>query len=264
MSEARLGEATVPAAPFTGVGVALATFFDDQGEVDYPATARHAARLAELGMRAIIVAGTTGEADALTDDERVRLFAAVREAVPGTPVVAGTGGVSTGQARALTAAAVSSGADAVIARSPRGVSDPSGYYRAVAEAAGPTAVLAYHYPAAAPPGISLEILERLPVAGCKDSSGDLERLLATLDRWPGWLYTGSSALLLPAGQLGCAGAILALSNAEPELCAAAFAGDADAQLKLTPAHLASARDFPRGVKHLIAQRFGTPETARLG
>lgn len=257
-------QASADGAPFTGVGVALATFFDDRGEVDCPATARHAARLAELGIRAVIVAGTTGEADTLTDEERIRLFTAVREAVPATPVIAGTGGASTRQARALTAAAAGCGADAVIARSPRGVADPTGYYQAVAEATGGLPVLAYHYPAVAPPGIPLEVLPRLPVAGCKDSSGDLERLLATLDSWSGWLYTGSSALLLPAGQLGCAGAILALANAEPELCTAAFAGDADAQRKLTPAHLASVRDFPHGVKHLIAQRFGTPEAARLG
>jgi 4-hydroxy-tetrahydrodipicolinate synthase len=251
-------------APFTGIGVALATFFDDLGEVDYQATASHAARLAGLGVRAIIVAGTTGEADALTDEERVRLFGAVREAVPGTPLIAGTGGTCTRQARALTAAAVRAGADAVLARSPRGVSDPSRYYEAVAAAAGSTPVLAYHYPAVSPPGIPLDILVKLPVSGCKDSSGNLERLLATLDRWHGWLYPGSSALLLPAGQLGCPGAILALANAEPELCAAAFAGDADAQRKLVPAHLAAGQDFPHGIKHLIAQRFGTPETARMG
>ena len=257
-------QAPATGAPFTGVGVALATFFDDRDEVDYPATAQHAARLAGLGVRAIIVAGTTGEADALTDDERVRLFAAVREAVPDVPLIAGTGGVSNRQARALTEAAVHAGADAVIARSPRGVPDPARYYQAVAEAAGSVPVLAYHFPAVAPPGITLDALEKLPVAGCKDSSGDLERLLATRARWQGWLYTGSSALLLPAGQVGCAGAILALANAEPELCAAAFDGDADAQLKLMPSHLAASRDFPRGIKHLMAQRFGTPEAARMG
>lgn len=251
-------------APFTGVGVALATFFDDEGEVDYPATAQHAARLAGLGIRAIIVAGTTGEVDALTDEERIRLFTAVREAVPGTPMVAGTGGTSIRQARSLTAAAAQRGADAVLARSPRGVADPTRYYQAVAEAAGTTPVLAYHYPAVAPPGIPLDVLERLPVAGCKDSSGNMDRLLATLDRWPGALYPGSSALLLAAGQLGCPGAILALANAEPELCLAAFAGDAQAQLKLTPAHLAASRDFPHGVKQLTAKRFGTSEAARMG
>lgn len=251
-------------APFTGVGVALVTLFDADGEVDYAATAEHAARLVELGVRAIIVAGTTGEVDALEDTERLRLFEEVRTAVPAVPVVGGTGATTARKARYLTAAARDTGVDAVLARSPRGVADPTGYYQAVSDAAGDLPVLAYHFPGVAPPGIPLDVLERLPVAGCKDSSGDLERMLVTLERWDQSLYTGSAVLLLPAGQLGCAGAILALANAEPELCTAAFGGDASAQRKLTAAHLATQRAFPQGVKDLVAQRFGTSPACRMG
>jgi len=75
----------------------------------------------------------------------------------------------------------------------------------------------------------------LPVQGCKDSSGDADRLLETVDVWGGPLYIGSSSLLSLAGPLGCAGAILALANAEPEGCIAAFAGDVSAQRALAPA-----------------------------
>jgi dihydrodipicolinate synthase/N-acetylneuraminate lyase len=252
---------------FTGVGVALITVFHDDGEVDFDATGHLAASLVEAGVRAVIVAGTTGEFDALDDDERVKLFAAVRAAVPseaGVPVIAGTGGSSARQARLLTAAARDLGADAVLARSPRGVADPTQYYLDVVQAADGLPVLAYHFPAVAPPGIPLDVLTKLPVAGCKDSSGSAERMLATLDAWAGPLYVGSPALLLAAGQLGCAGAILALANSEPEMCAAAFAGDATAQRKLTPAMLRSQADFPRGVKRLVAERFGTSSAARMG
>jgi dihydrodipicolinate synthase/N-acetylneuraminate lyase len=251
---------------FVGVGVALVTLFDDVGEVDYEATTAHAERLVEAGVRAVIVAGTTGEVDALADEERLRLLDAVRARLPasaGAAVVAGTGAPSTRQAHRLTAATAGTGVDAVLARSPRGVADPRNYYRGVAEAAGSLPVLAYHFPAVAPPGIPLEMLPELPVSGCKDSSGDPDRLLATLNSWQGWLYVGSSAVLLPAGLLGCSGAILALANAEPELCAAAFAGDADAQLKLTAAHLAAQGDFPLGIKHLTAARFDTSEAVRI-
>jgi 4-hydroxy-tetrahydrodipicolinate synthase len=252
---------------FAGVGVALVTAFQADGAVDYDATAKLASDLVDLGVRAVIVAGTTGEADALDDAERVRLFGAVRSAVPpaaGAPVIAGTGGSSTRQARALTAAARECGVDAVLARSPRGVADPTSYYRGVVEAAAGLPVLAYHFPAVAPPGIPLDILTKLPLDGCKDSSGDADRMLATLDRWDRPLYTGSAALLLAAGQLGCAGAILALANAEPELCAAAFNGDAGAQRKLTPALITSQSEFPRGVKRLVAQRFAISDAARMG
>ena len=255
--------ATSDPPPFAGVGAALITLFHDDGRVDFDGTATHAARLVAAGLQAIVVAGTTGEADALDDAERVRLFAAVRDAVPGTPLVAGTGAATTEQAQVLTRAAAGAGADAVLARSPRGVDDPGGFYQAVAEAAGDLPVLAYHFPKVSPPGISLDMLEKLPVPGCKDSSGDMTRLLATLDRWDGWLYTGSAALVMPAGLLGCTGAILALANAEPELCVAAFGGSAQAQRDLTRGHLAASASFPGGIKHLVAARFGTSERARM-
>ena len=256
--------ATSDSPPFTGVGVALITLFTDDGQVDFDGTAAHAARLAAAGLQAVVVAGTTGEADALDDAERIRLFAAVRAAVPGVALVAGTSADRNDQAQALTRAAADAGADAVLARSPRGVDDPTGYYQAVADAAGDVPVLAYHFPRVSPPGISLDVLEKLPVQGCKDSSGDMTRLLATLDRWDGWLYTGSAALVMAAGLLGCTGALLALANAEPELCVAAFGGSAQAQRDLTRGHLAASRSFPDGIKHLAAERFGTSERARMG
>lgn len=249
---------------FTGVGVALVTLFDGRGELDADATAGLAAELVELGVDAIVLAGTTGEADALDDDERLRLFEAVRAAVGDTVVVGGTGAASSHQAARLTARARDTGVDAVIARTPRGLADPTDYYRVLADAAGTTPVLAYHFPAVSPPGIPLDTLPSLPVAGCKDSSGDATRLLATVDSYPGPLWTGNPALLHQAGALGCAGGILALANVAPELCAAAYAGDAEAMRAFTPTHLACERDFPRGVKQLVAKRFGTSETVRMG
>ena len=185
---------------FTGVGVALVTLFDDHRTLDADATAGLAAQLVELGADAIVVAGTTGEADALDDDERLRLFSAVRDAVGDAVVVGGTGAASTHQAVALTARAPDTGVDAVIARTPRGLADPSGYYRELADAAGATPVLAYHFPAVSPPGIPVEVLPGLPVAGCKDSSGDPTRLLATVDSYAGPVWTGNPALIHMAGR----------------------------------------------------------------
>jgi 4-hydroxy-tetrahydrodipicolinate synthase len=107
------------------------------------------------------------------------------------------------------------------------------------------------------------VLPKLPVAGLKDSSGDPDRLLAELD-WGKPLYTGSSALLSFAGPLGCAGAILALANVEPDGCITAFTGDPDAQRRLAGAHLASRLHFPRGLKEMMAARFGTSPVCRMG
>jgi dihydrodipicolinate synthase/N-acetylneuraminate lyase len=62
---------------FTGVGVALVTLFDEDHRLDTAATADLAVRLTDLGMRSVLVAGTTGEASALDRDERRALVAAI-------------------------------------------------------------------------------------------------------------------------------------------------------------------------------------------
>jgi 4-hydroxy-tetrahydrodipicolinate synthase len=249
---------------FTGVGVALATLFDEAGEVDAKATAAHAATLAELGVRAVVVAGSTGEAAALTAEERVALLTETRRAVPGVPVVAGTGGPSARQAAALTRDAREAGADAVLALCPPQTVDPRPYYQAVAEAAGDLPALAYHFPQTAPPGIPVDLLAELPVQGMKDSSGDPQRLLAELEVFDGWLYVGAASVLLMAGALGCTGAILAVANVDPEHAVAAFAGDPDAQRALFTAHKRVQQGFPHGLKHAMADRFGTSRVTRLG
>jgi len=248
---------------FRGVGVALVTLFDPDGTLDAKATAVHAATLVDLGVQAVVVAGTTGEASALDRDERRALVAEVRAAVSEVPVIVGTGAPWSGSAVRFTADGREEGADGFLVLSPPG-GDLRGYYGAVAEAAGGLPVLAYHYPAVSPPGLPLDVLADLPVAGMKDSTGSPDRLLEELEAFAKPLYVGSSALLALAGPLGCAGAILALANAEPERCAAAFAGDAQAQRALARPHLAAKRSFPRGLKGLLEQRFGLPPHARLG
>lgn len=254
-------------AVFSGVGVALVTLFDNHLELDARATADLASRLVELGVKAVVVAGTTGEAAALDPEERTELLVAVRKVVPegrGVPLIAGTGAPSARQAARLTAAARDAGADAVLALSPPGAPDPRPYYEVVKKVAGDLPVLAYHFPRTSAPGIPLAALSDLPVVGLKDSSGEPSRLLQTLSTWDRAVYSGSAALTTFAGTVGCAGSILALANAEPEACVEAFAGDAATQVRLAQAIAACEAGFPAGIKGLVAARFGYSTRARLG
>ncbi len=250
---------------FEGVGVALVTLFADDGSLDAPATADLAATLVELGVRAVVVAESTGEAATLDRGERVELLSAVRKTVADkVPVIAGTGAPSAHQAVGFTRAACDMGASAVLALSPPGSVDVRPYYDAVTQAAGEVPVLGYHFPAVAPPGIPLDVLPSLSVAGCKDSSGDPGRLLDTLDLFDRPLYTGSSSLLALAGPAGCTGAILSLANAAPELCVDAFAGDIEAQRQLATVRRAEGPEFPAGAKRLTAERFSVSTVMRVG
>lgn len=248
---------------FRGIGVALVTLFDRAGALLAEATAEHAARLVERGVTAIVVAGTTGEAASLVPDERVALLAAVRGAVPaGVPVIAGTGAPTAAEAIELTRSAADAGADAALALSPRGVEDPSDYYAALAAAAADLPLLAYHFPLASAPGIPVDLLPGLPTRGVKDSSGDADRLAFMLERYEGEIYVGSPTILALAGPFGATGAILGLANLVPERCAAAWAGDLDAQRALLADHLAASEDFPRGLKERMAAELGTPAGVR--
>jgi 4-hydroxy-tetrahydrodipicolinate synthase len=251
-------------APFTGVGVALVTLFDDEGEIDAPATADHAVRLVDTGIEAVVVAGTTGEAATLDDDERSDLLIAVRSAVDArVPVLAGTGAPSARQAVVLSRRAADDGADGLLVLSPAGVPDPRPYYERVA-AAVDIPVLAYHYPSVSAPGVPVDVVRQLPVAGLKDSTGDAERLILEADELASGLYTGHPTLIHLAGAIGCSGAILALANVDPEGCLRAWKGDGTVQRELINGHRSNALAGIRGLKRALCALHGTSPVTRVG
>jgi 4-hydroxy-tetrahydrodipicolinate synthase len=248
--------------PFTGIGVALVTLFDRDGELDAAGTARHAVHLVDRGVQGVVVAGSTGEAATLDADERSRLLVAVREAVAGrAPVLAGTGAPSARQAVALSRRAADDGADALLVLSPPGTDDPRPYYDAVAGAVD-VPVLAYHFPVVAAPGIPVDLLCELPVAGVKDSTGDPTRLAVALDQVGEGVYTGSAALVLQAAAMGASGAILALANVDPDGCARAWEGDGDCQRELVNGHRSGALAGIGGLKRALAGLYGTSTVTR--
>jgi 4-hydroxy-tetrahydrodipicolinate synthase len=253
-----------PASLFSGVGVALVTLFGEDGEIDPGSTGKLAASLAGRGMAAVLVNGTTGEAGTLTGPERTALIEAVRAAVPAAvPVIAGTGAPSLRQAAALTRAAVTAGADAVLTWCPPRCADLASYFAAIGEAAAGRPVLGYHNPFITCADIPVDTLATLPVTGLKDSSGSPDRLLDELARYPGHTYVGSSGLLALAGPMGAAGALLALANLAPEACVRAWGGDGAAQRDLAAPHLAVRAGGPARLKLLLAGAEGTSPASRI-
>ncbi len=248
---------------FGGVAVALVTFFDEKGQVDLEATAKHASSLVERGVRAVVVAGSTGEAGHLSMKERLHLFDAVRAAVPADlPVILGTGDLAAGVSIPdLTRRAAEHGASAALVLSPR-LGDVRSFYAEVVAAAGSMPVFAYHWPKVSPPGIELDDLLATKVAALKDSTGDTARMLETLAVFKRPFYSGNATVIAYAGQLGVTGAILAAANLEPERCIDAFAGDIGAQKDLINAHRIVANYGVKGIKEELARRHGTSTVCR--
>src|SRR3974390_106546 len=105
--------------------------------------------LLEHGSDGVVMAGTTGEASTLTDDEKIGLFAlALREIGPDAPVIANTGSNDTAHSVHLTERAAELGCDAVLAVTPYYNKPPRegivAHFRAIAAVGLP--VIVYNIP----------------------------------------------------------------------------------------------------------------------
>jgi 4-hydroxy-tetrahydrodipicolinate synthase len=138
----------------TGLGqilTAIVTPFDAEGRVEEESFVALMAHLAENGSDGFVVAGTTGEASTLTDEEQLGLIElAVRERPPGTTIIAGAGTNDTRHAVHLTERATELGADALLSVTPY-YNRPSRlglkrHYEAVAKATDKP-ILLYNIPA---------------------------------------------------------------------------------------------------------------------
>jgi 4-hydroxy-tetrahydrodipicolinate synthase len=98
---------------------AMVTPFHPDGSVNVPKFKELAAHLVDRGSDGLVVAGTTGEASTLTDDEKVELFVAAVDAVGDrASIVAGTGTNDTAHSVHMTKRAHEAGVDGILAVTP--------------------------------------------------------------------------------------------------------------------------------------------------
>jgi 4-hydroxy-tetrahydrodipicolinate synthase len=98
---------------------AIITPFDADGRVDEDAFVAVQQHVCATGSDGVVVAGTTGEAPTLTDEEQLRLIEiAVANKPAGSTVIAGTGSNDTRHAVHLTARATELGVDGVLSVTP--------------------------------------------------------------------------------------------------------------------------------------------------
>jgi 4-hydroxy-tetrahydrodipicolinate synthase len=134
-----------------GVITAMATPFDRGGGVDEAAARRLASELIEHGSHGVVVAGSTGEAATLTDEEQISLLRAiVAEIGSEATVICGTGTNDTRHSCELTKAAAQAGADAALIVAPY-YNKPNkaglrAHFEAVAEAAPELPLILYNIP----------------------------------------------------------------------------------------------------------------------
>src|SRR5829696_5080572 len=109
----------MPMTELRGLLTAMATPFDEDGGVDEAACRRLASFCLENGSHGVVVAGSTGEAATLDDEEHISLLRAVVEEIGGqAQVICGTGTNDTRHSVELTKAAAEAGAVAALIVTP--------------------------------------------------------------------------------------------------------------------------------------------------
>jgi 4-hydroxy-tetrahydrodipicolinate synthase len=224
---------------FGRILTAMVTPFDADGGVDERAAAALMRHLVANGSDGLVLAGTTGEASTLTDDEKVALFRlGVQEVQGQATVVAGTGSNDTAHSVHLTEEAAKLGVDAVLAVTPYYNKPPRegliGHFHAIAQVGVP--VIVYNIPSRAviniPPDLIAE-LSRIPnIVAVKQASEERSESQAVRDLAPDMaLYAGNDDLLLPVMRMGGAGVISVASHLAgvrmQALCDAVAAGRLD-------------------------------------
>ena len=209
---------------FTGACTALVTPFLN-GEVNYPMMEQLLRRQLESGIRAIVIAGTTGESPTLTDAEKLELFRRAKKyAGNRCMIIAGTGSNNTEHTIALSKAAQETGADALLVVSPYyNKATQNGliaHFTAVADASTVPVVL-YNVPGRTGCNLLPKTVARLAehpnIVGIKEATGNMAQMVEIMHLCGDKIdvYSGEDALTVPMMAMGAAGTISVLSNVAP-------------------------------------------------
>jgi 4-hydroxy-tetrahydrodipicolinate synthase len=211
---------------------AVPTLFGPDGSVDLTANRALYAHITGL-LDGMLVAGTTGEFPALSDDERLSLVAAALEAAGPSRVIAHVGAPSAYQAARLARAAVSLGATRLAAITPYylpvNADEVLSYYRTVRESVPAATMYAYIFPERTgvhvSPHVFATVAGEAGLAGAKISGSASDLVSSYVACAPGLeFYCGDDSAPGRSMAAGAAGVISGRSSAYPEAYAA---GDQD-------------------------------------
>jgi 4-hydroxy-2-oxoglutarate aldolase len=169
-----------------GIFPPITTPFYPDGRVYLKKLEHNVERYSKTPIAGITVLGSTGEAIALSDDERREILKTARACcAPHKVLIAGTGAESAFETLRLTEYAASLGYDAALVRTPffyKPQLKPANvlaFYRTVADHS-PIPVLIYSVPVFTgydmPPELVIELANHPNIIGIKESGGDAEKI----------------------------------------------------------------------------------------
>ncbi len=168
---------------------AMVTPFDEKGAVDYDQAKRLANALLDSGSDGLVITGTTGEGPTLSSEEKIRLYAEVKEAIGSRgAVIAGTTDNDTAKSIELSAEAESVGADALLLTVPAYNKPPQEglyqHFKAIAESTSLPCLL-YNVTSRTSLNMTDETTIRLShidnIVGVKEAGSDLNQITRIID-----------------------------------------------------------------------------------
>ncbi|MEO7803757.1 MAG: 4-hydroxy-tetrahydrodipicolinate synthase [Actinomycetota bacterium] len=225
---------------------AMVTPFDDQNRVDLDRAQELANWLVDNGSDGLVLAGSTGEAATLSDEEKVSLWRSVTEAVGHRAnVIAGTGTYDTAHSVHLSKQAAKVGVKALLLVTPYYNRPPQSgliaHFEAVAGATDLPVIL-YDIPIRSARKIEHETIIKLAevpnIVAIKDACGDAQGAARLVRDAPeGFeIYSGNDGDTLPWLSVGAVGVISVSSHVVgpqmAEMISLFHAGDARAARKI--------------------------------
>jgi 4-hydroxy-tetrahydrodipicolinate synthase len=199
---------------------AMVTPFAADGSLDTAAAAQLAQHLVDAGCDGLVLSGTTGESPTTTDDEKLKLLAAVLEAVGDRArVIAGAGTYDTAHSIKLAKASAAEGAHGLLVVTPYYSRPPQSglvaHFSAVADATE-LPVLLYDIPPRSVVPIEADTIRTLAahpnIVGIKDAKADLHGGGQIIAETGLAYYSGDDALNLPWLAMGGIGFISVISH----------------------------------------------------
>ena len=254
---------------FTGAASALITPMTSSG-VDYENFEKLINWQIEEGIDALVIAGTSGEASTLTDEEHREVLKFAVDVVAGrVPVIAGTGSNDTDYAIDLTKYACEIGCDAMLVVTPYyNKATQKGLikmFTAIADASTKPIIL-YNVPSRTgvniEPATYAELAKHPMIQAIKEANGQIDKITETMslcgDKLT--LYSGNDDQIIPLMSIGGKGVISVLSNVLPketsEMCHKFLDGDIEGAAQM------QFKYFPR-VKALFSEVNPIPAKAAM-
>jgi len=202
---------------------AMITPFQKNGDVDYDAAKNLAVALSKSGSDGILIGGTTGESPTLSDEEKLKLFKVVKEAVgDNARVIAGTTDNNNSKSIELSVEAQKLGADALLLTVPaynkptqQGLID---HFNKIADSVEIPGIL-YNVPGRTSLNMTAETTLALSshqnIVGIKEASSDLGQITSIISESSGTdfrVWSGNDDETFSIMALGGFGVVSVASN----------------------------------------------------